>query len=58
VYEKVGDLSKPFKEREIKMKCYVHPERDAICTCVGCGNFICEGCARLVEKCTASPVFV
>lgn len=26
------------------MKCYVHPEADAIGTCVGCGKFICESC--------------
>ena len=26
------------------MKCRNHPERDAVATCVECGNFICEDC--------------
>lgn len=26
------------------MKCYVHPETDAVGTCVRCGKFICETC--------------
>ena len=24
--------------------CYIHPDTQAIGTCVGCGKFICEGC--------------
>jgi len=26
------------------MNCYVHPEKGAVGTCVGCGKFICEEC--------------
>ncbi len=26
------------------MKCYVHPEADAVGTCVACGKFICAEC--------------
>jgi len=27
------------------MKCYRHPDRDAIAVCVGCGRGVCEDCA-------------
>jgi len=26
------------------MKCYVHNDKDAVGTCMGCGKFICEEC--------------
>lgn len=26
------------------MKCYEHPERDAIAVCVGCGKSLCDEC--------------
>ena len=28
------------------MKCYNHPERDAIAQCGGCGKGLCEECAK------------
>jgi len=31
------------------MKCYVHPEKEAIGTCVGCGKAICDNCKMEVE---------
>ena len=30
------------------MKCYVHPEVDAVGTCTSCGKSVCSNCA--VEK--------
>ena len=31
------------------MNCYVHPDREATGTCVGCGKFICAECAQPVQ---------
>lgn len=31
------------------MNCYVHNDREAIGTCVGCGKFICEECCTEVN---------
>ena len=30
------------------MRCYRHPDRDAIAVCVGCGRGICEDCATKI----------
>ena len=30
------------------MRCYKHPDRDAIAVCVGCGREICEDCATKI----------
>jgi len=27
------------------MKCYYHPDIDAVATCVGCGKAVCQNCA-------------
>ena len=32
------------------MRCYKHPDRDAIAVCVGCGRGICEDCAMKVGE--------
>jgi len=32
------------------MKCYIHPERDVIGTCVGCGKPICNECKIEVQE--------
>jgi TM2 domain-containing membrane protein YozV len=32
------------------MNCYIHSERQAIGTCVGCGKFICEECRTEVSN--------
>jgi TM2 domain-containing membrane protein YozV len=32
------------------MECYIHSERRAIGTCVGCGKFICEECRTEVSN--------
>lgn len=31
------------------MNCYVHPERPAVGTCVGCGKFICHECNTEID---------
>lgn len=31
------------------MKCYVHPEVDAIGTCTKCGRSVCSGCAMEID---------
>lgn len=42
------------------MNCYVHTERNAIGTCVGCGKFICQECTTEIgnknycKKCVAT----
>ena len=48
------------------MKCYVHPDVDAVGTCSNCGKFVCSSCAvdykgkvtckSCVEKMTSAPV--
>jgi hypothetical protein len=30
------------------MNCYIHPDREAVGTCVGCGKFICSACTTPV----------
>lgn len=41
------------------MKCYIHPDRDAVGMCVGCGKPICEECLvtlhdrNYCKRCTA-----
>jgi hypothetical protein len=47
------------------MKCYVHPDVDAVGTCANCGKFVCSSCAvdykgkvtckSCVEKMTSAP---
>lgn len=32
------------------MNCYVHPEKEAVGTCVGCGKFICSECLTEVQN--------
>lgn len=32
------------------MNCYIHPEREAVGTCVGCGKFICEECRTEISN--------
>lgn len=36
-------LSMIFKEG-LFMNCYVHTDKEAVGTCVGCGKFICAEC--------------
>jgi hypothetical protein len=31
------------------MNCYIHPDREAAGTCVGCGKFICSECTKTVQ---------
>lgn len=44
------------------MKCYVHPEAEAVATCTGCGKAVCQTCAIDVggkifcQQCLASGV--
>jgi hypothetical protein len=44
------------------MKCYIHPERDAVGACIGCGKFICEECRvetegkNFCKKCVVEKV--
>jgi len=32
------------------MNCFIHPDREAAGTCVGCGKFICAECAKTVQE--------
>lgn len=31
------------------MNCYVHPEKEAVGTCIGCGKFICSECVTEIQ---------
>ena len=49
-------------QRRRNMKCYVHPEAEAVATCTGCGKAVCQTCAIDVggkifcQQCLASGV--
>ena len=31
------------------MNCYVHPDKEAVGACIGCGKFICSECATEIQ---------
>jgi len=38
------------QRRKVSVKCFYHPEDDAVVGCVRCGRFICTKCKTIVEE--------
>lgn len=39
------------------MKCYFHPEKDAVATCQNCGKSLCKECAEKYHPCLCDDCY-
>lgn len=39
------------------MKCYFHPDRDAVATCQNCGKSLCKECAEKYQPCLCDDCY-